>query len=57
MHVENERKEGDDKGQKWEDGLTENNHRWHWNGRVGKVDDILKAVDYLLGSGGFVTGQ
>ncbi|KAK5953366.1 hypothetical protein OHC33_005310 [Knufia fluminis] len=57
INVENERKDADEKGQKWEEGLTQEDHRWHWTGRVGKVDDILKAVEYLVGSGGFVTGQ
>lgn len=57
IHVEHERKESDEKGQSWEAGLTKDDHRWHWTGRVGKVEDILKAVQYLVGSGGFVTGQ
>ena len=57
IHVENERKEGDEKGQQWEEGLTDDDHRWHWTGRVGKVDDILRAVEYLIGAGGFLTGQ
>ena len=57
ISVENERKEADERGQKWEEGLNEVDHRWHWTGRVGKVEDILKAVEYLVGGGGFVTGQ
>lgn len=57
INVENERKEADEKGQKWEEGLSKDDHRWHWTGRVGKVDDILKTVEYLVCSGGFVTGQ
>ena len=27
--------------------MTEEDHRWHLSGRVGKVDDVLKAVEYL----------
>jgi len=37
--------------------LSKEDQKWHWTGRVGKVDDILKAVEYLVDGGGFVTGQ
>lgn len=56
INVENENKEADDKGSEWEDGLTESDHRWHPAGRVGKVEDIYKAVMFLAESD-FVTGQ
>ena len=55
IHVENECKEADEKGQKWEDGLSENDHAWHLTGRVGKVEDVLRAVQYLCENEG-VTG-
>ncbi|KAF3272412.1 hypothetical protein TWF970_010039 [Orbilia oligospora] len=55
IHVENENGKGDEEGRKWEDGLTEGDHRWHSVGRVGKVEDIAKAVEFLVNSE-FVTG-
>ncbi|EPS41917.1 hypothetical protein H072_4127 [Dactylellina haptotyla CBS 200.50] len=55
IHVEDENASGDVEGKKWEDGLTEQDHRWHPAGRVGKVEDILNAVDFLVDSD-FVTG-
>lgn len=57
IDVENECKEADGKGQAWGHNLSKEDQRWHWTGRVGKVDDILKAVEYLVDGGGFVTGQ
>lgn len=56
ISVDNENKEADEKGIKWEDGMSENDHRWHPAGRVGKVEDIYKAVRFLAESD-FVTGQ
>ncbi|KAK9896514.1 3-oxoacyl-reductase [Cystobasidium minutum MCA 4210] len=56
INVENENKEADMTNVKWEDGLTEDDHRWHPAGRVGKVEDIYKAVLFLAQSE-FVTGQ
>ncbi|KAM0720034.1 hypothetical protein Q7P37_004169 [Cladosporium fusiforme] len=55
IHVENECKAADEQGQKWEDGLSEADHAWHLTGRVGKVEDVLRAVQYLCESEG-VTG-
>lgn len=57
IHVENECKEADHPKhrRKWEDGLTEDDMRWQLTGRVGKVDDITKAVMYLEANDG-VTG-
>ncbi|POS70884.1 hypothetical protein DHEL01_v210723 [Diaporthe helianthi] len=55
IHVGNECKEADEKGTKWDEGLSEDDQRWHLNGRVGKVDDILVAVEYLA-KADFVTG-
>lgn len=57
INVANECKEGDLNGKSWEEGLSLDDHRWHWAGRVGKVNDIARAVEYLVDSGGFVTGQ
>ncbi|KAF3929397.1 hypothetical protein ABW19_dt0206497 [Dactylella cylindrospora] len=56
IHVEDENAEADAEGRKWEEGLREEDHRWHPAGRVGKVEDILKAVDFLVDCE-FVTGQ
>lgn len=55
IHVGNECKEADEKGTKWEEGLSQDDQNWHLNGRVGKVEDILAAVEYLA-KAEFVTG-
>ncbi|KAK4068806.1 uncharacterized protein Triagg1_7166 [Trichoderma aggressivum f. europaeum] len=55
IHVLNESREADEKGVKWEDGLSEADMRWQLTGRVGKVEDVAKAVLYLAESEG-VTG-
>ncbi len=56
INVANECKEADEKGIKWEDGLSEDDHRWHFSGRVGKVEDVLGAVEFLVRER-FVNGQ
>jgi NAD(P)-dependent dehydrogenase (short-subunit alcohol dehydrogenase family) len=56
IHVVNESKAGDEGHAKWEEGLSKADVDWHPAGRVGKVEDISKAVDYLVGNE-FVTGQ
>ncbi|KAK8238186.1 hypothetical protein IWZ00DRAFT_203438 [Phyllosticta capitalensis] len=56
IHVGNESKEADQKGTRWEEGLSKEDHEWHWSGRVGKVDDILQAVEFLSTSK-FINGQ
>lgn len=56
INVANECKEADEKGARWEDGLTEEDHRWHFSGRVGKVEDVLGAVEFLVRER-FVNGQ
>lgn len=56
IHVVNESKAADDKGAKWEEGLSKEDIEWHPAGRVGKVEDIAKAVEYVIGNS-FVTGQ
>ncbi|SMQ48384.1 unnamed protein product [Zymoseptoria tritici ST99CH_3D7] len=56
IHVENECQEAVERGKKWEEGLTEGDHRWHLTGRVGKVEDVSKAVEFLVGCEG-VTGS
>ncbi|KAL1859586.1 hypothetical protein Daus18300_009587 [Diaporthe australafricana] len=55
IHVGNECKGADEKGTTWEEGLSQDDQKWHLNGRVGKVDDILVAVEYLANAD-FVTG-
>lgn len=55
INVSDECKEADEKDQDWGEGLTREDHRWHLAGRVGKVDDIWKAVMFLVESE-FVTG-
>ncbi|KAI3396927.1 hypothetical protein diail_11540 [Diaporthe ilicicola] len=55
IHVGNECKEADEKGTTWEEGLSQDDRKWHLSGRVGKVDDILAAVEYLANAE-FVTG-
>ena len=50
INATNECKKADESGQKWEDGLSKNDHAWHLTGRVGKVDDVLQAVEYLVES-------
>lgn len=52
IHVENECQVADEQGRKWEEGLAEADHAWHLTGRVGKVEDVLRAVQYLGESDG-----
>jgi NAD(P)-dependent dehydrogenase (short-subunit alcohol dehydrogenase family) len=52
IHVEDECKEADEQGRKWEDGLSEADQAWQLTGRVGKVEDMLRAVEYLSENGG-----
>jgi NAD(P)-dependent dehydrogenase (short-subunit alcohol dehydrogenase family) len=56
IHVGNENSSADEKGTAWGDGLTGEDHAWHLTGRVGKVEDVLQAVEYLVGAEG-VTGS
>ncbi|KAJ4304531.1 hypothetical protein N0V90_000057 [Kalmusia sp. IMI 367209] len=56
IHVVNERAEADEKGIAWEEGLGNEDAEWHPAGRVGKVEDVAKAAEYLIWNG-FVTGQ
>ncbi|KAK3063875.1 hypothetical protein LTS18_012058 [Coniosporium uncinatum] len=56
INVANECKEADEKGTRWEEGLTEEDHRWHLTGRVGKVDDVWRYVEYLS-EAEFVSGS
>ncbi|KAH8124133.1 hypothetical protein FP744_10006575 [Trichoderma asperellum] len=55
IHVGDECKEADEKGVRWEDGLGEADMQWQLTGRVGKVEDVAKAVVYLVENEG-VTG-
>ncbi|KAH3947554.1 hypothetical protein HBH70_145440 [Parastagonospora nodorum] len=56
IHVANECKKADEEAVDWQEGLSKEDIKWHPAGRVGKADDIARAVDYLIGSD-FVTGQ
>ena len=40
----------------WNDVLNKEDHAWHLTGRVGRGEDVVKAVDYLVESG-FVSGE
>lgn len=55
IHVGDECKRADESGVKWEEGLSEEDHRWHLSGRVGRVEDVWRAVEYLV-EAEFVTG-
>jgi NAD(P)-dependent dehydrogenase (short-subunit alcohol dehydrogenase family) len=55
INVGDECKEADEKDQDWEEGLSRADHKWHLTGRVGKVDDVWRAVMFLVESE-FVTG-
>ncbi|KAM3421672.1 hypothetical protein BST61_g2057 [Cercospora zeina] len=48
INVAHECQKGDEEGMQWADGLTEEDHRWHLTGRVGKVEDVWRAVEYLV---------
>lgn len=56
IHVENERKEADEAGQQWEDGLRPEDHEWHLSRRVGMVEDVWKTLMFLVESR-FVNGS
>jgi NAD(P)-dependent dehydrogenase (short-subunit alcohol dehydrogenase family) len=56
IHVEDENRAADERGAAWEEGLGREDAEWHPAGRVGKVEDVVRAVEYLVGNG-FVTGQ
>ncbi|KAK8173620.1 hypothetical protein IWX90DRAFT_147369 [Phyllosticta citrichinensis] len=56
INVSDECKEADEKGTRWEDGLSKEDNEWHWSGRVGKVEDIFRAVEFLSTSR-FINGQ
>lgn len=55
INASNECKSADESGQSWEQGLSKDDHQWHLTGRVGKVEDVLQAVEYLT-TADFVTG-
>jgi len=56
ISVDDENAVADREGTKWGDALTEQDHQWHPAGRVGKAEDILKTVQFLVDSD-FITGQ
>ncbi|KAK5128635.1 hypothetical protein LTR08_003956 [Meristemomyces frigidus] len=55
VNVTDECKQADENGQRWEEGLSEEDHEWHLTGRVGRVEDVLNAVEYLV-EADFATG-
>lgn len=55
INVTNECRAADESGQSWEEGLSKEDHEWHLTGRVGKVEDVLRAIEYLVDAD-FVTG-
>lgn len=55
INATNECKKADETGQSWEDGLSREDHAWHLTGKVGNVEDVLRAVEYLVESD-FITG-
>ena len=56
INAQHECEKADQEYISWDEDLTTVDHQWHWAGRVGKVEDVLKAVEYLVGAD-FVTGQ
>ncbi|KKY24224.1 putative short-chain dehydrogenase reductase sdr [Diplodia seriata] len=56
IDVDDENAAADAKGAGWGEALGEADHAWHPAGRVGRVDDIARAVVFLAESG-FVTGE
>jgi NAD(P)-dependent dehydrogenase (short-subunit alcohol dehydrogenase family) len=55
ISVNNENADGDSSGSTWEQGMSKEDHSFHPAGRVGKVEDMAKALDFLVDSS-FVTG-
>jgi len=55
IHVLDECQSADKSGREWEEGLGKEDQRWHLTGRVGRVEDVAKAVEYLV-EAEFVTG-
>lgn len=56
IHVEDENEVADNEGITWQEGFSTQDAEWHPAGRVGKVEDVAKTVEYLMRCG-FVTGQ
>jgi len=52
INVANECKRADESGEKWEDSLSMEDQAWHLTGRVGNVEDVLRAVEYLVDADG-----
>jgi NAD(P)-dependent dehydrogenase (short-subunit alcohol dehydrogenase family) len=52
IHVADECRAADEQGLRWEDGLSEEDMRWHLTGRVGRVEDVARAVLYLVDAAG-----
>ncbi|KAK5118120.1 hypothetical protein LTR62_004167 [Meristemomyces frigidus] len=48
IHVGDECAAADQSGRGWEEGLSREDHEWHLTGRVGKVEDVFRAVEYLV---------
>ena len=56
IKVQHESREGDEKGQGWEEQLEEKDMEQHPVNRAGSPEDIVHAAEYLINAG-FVTGQ
>lgn len=56
VSVDNENLEADQSGKKWEAGIESSDHRWHPAGRVGRVEDVAKTVQFLVETR-FMTGE
>lgn len=52
INAANESKKADENGESWEDGLEKDDQAWHLTGRVGKAEDVFRAVEYLVGADG-----
>lgn len=56
INAANECKKADENNESWEDSLETDDQAWHLTGRVGKADDVFRAVEYLVEADG-VTGS
>lgn len=56
IRVRHESKEGDEKGQNWEELISDDDVDHHPTNRSGRPKDIADAAEYLVNAG-FVTGQ
>jgi NAD(P)-dependent dehydrogenase (short-subunit alcohol dehydrogenase family) len=57
IHVAEECREADELGRRWEEGLTREDHAWHLTGRVGRVEDVWRAVEALVENEGMTGAE